>query len=91
MYGAERHREFIADFQTQPTRLSVAYVMGMRWRPSADSAGLTGDVAEMLLAANSPRLANCQHALVNLCCRAMLMGCGVELVALARATAHCLR
>ena len=71
MYGAERHRELIADLEAQSARLSVAYVMGVRWRPSADSAGLTGDVAKVLLAANSPRFTDCEHALVDFCCRAI--------------------
>ena len=59
-------------------------MVSMRWRPSADGAGLAGDVAQMLFTANSFRLTNCQYALVDFCCRVLRMlrsigSCGVGL------------
>ena len=42
--------------QSQPARLRVAYVMGVRWTPSADGALLNGNIAEMLFAMDPPRL-----------------------------------
>ena len=47
--GAERHGEFIADFQAQPTGLRVANVVRVRRRAAANRARLAGDEAEVLL------------------------------------------
>ena len=71
--GTKGYSELIADLKTQPARLRVSYVMGVRWRPSADGAGLAGDVAQMLFAANSSWFTDFQDALVNFCGRALLM------------------
>jgi hypothetical protein len=45
--GAERHGEFVADFERKTARLRVADVVRMRWAPAANEAWLTGHKAQM--------------------------------------------
>jgi hypothetical protein len=48
MGGTKRNGELIADLQTQPLGLRVAYVMRVRGDASADEARLASDKAQML-------------------------------------------
>ena len=50
--GAKRHGELVAHLEAQPSGLRVAYVVRVRRQAPADEARLTGDEAEMLLAAD---------------------------------------
>ena len=55
--GAKWNRELVAHLQAEPSRLGVAYVVGMRRRAPADQARLTRHKAQMLFATNSLWLA----------------------------------
>ena len=46
--GAERHGEFVAHFECNPSRLRVADMMGVGWGTAADDAWLLGDKAKVL-------------------------------------------
>ena len=47
--GAERHGEFVAHFECNPSRLRVADVMRLGWGSSADDTWLLGDEAKVFL------------------------------------------
>ena len=49
MAAAERHRELIADFETDCPRLGKPQVMGIARLPAADQARLRGDKLQMRL------------------------------------------
>lgn len=64
--GAERHRELVADLQSEPFWLCIANVMSMRWRAAADETWLPPDISQMLLRSKPLDLAEPEHALVDL-------------------------
>ena len=47
MGSAQRHRELIADFEAEGTRLRKTQMMRVRWVATANKAWLRGDEAEM--------------------------------------------
>src|SRR5262245_61414492 len=65
MNCAKRNYEFIADLKTQPPRLGVANVMGLRRRSTANQARLTRDKSQMLFRAQTLWLANGEGAFVD--------------------------
>jgi hypothetical protein len=63
--AAKRHRELVADFAAERSRLCGAQMMGIRGLPPTDQAGLRGDEFKVLLVADAARLADCQHAFID--------------------------
>jgi hypothetical protein len=65
MDAAERHREFIAGLAAERPWLQVSKVMRVRWLAAANEAGLSGDKAQVLPVAITPRRDNREHTLVD--------------------------
>ena len=55
MGAAERHREFVADFEAKASRLREAQVMGIRRLAAANHTGLCGDKLAMAFVTPPPR------------------------------------
>ena len=64
--GAERDREFVADFEPKAPGLGEADVMGVAWRSPANETRLPCHEAQMLLSADPLRFADGEHTLVDL-------------------------
>jgi hypothetical protein len=64
--ATERHREFVAHFATERTRLREAQVMGIRWPPTTEKTGLLDHVPDMIAVTNSTRFGEDKHTLVSL-------------------------
>ena len=62
----EGNGEFVANFEAKSSRLSEANMVRVRRGPPADDARLRGYEAEVLLATNSFRLTDREHALISL-------------------------
>src|SRR5262249_34603285 len=63
--AAERHRELIANFQTDCPRLGKAQVMGIAGLPATDQARLRGDKLQMCLVTQPLRFREGELALVE--------------------------
>ena len=66
MQPAERDREFVAGLQADSSRLRKAQVMGIGRRASANKARLAADEPEVVLVAQTLRLADGKNTLVDL-------------------------
>ena len=61
----ERHRELIADFETDCSWLSKPEMMRIAWLPAAHQAWLRGDKLQMRLVAQPLRFSERELALVD--------------------------
>ena len=65
MNTAERHRELVAHFATERTRLRGAKMMGIRGLTAADQTGLLRHKAHMVAIADAPRLGMGENGLID--------------------------
>ena len=65
MPAAKRHRELIADFETDCPGLGKPQVMGIAGLPAADQARLRGDKFQMRLVTQPLRFSDDELALVD--------------------------
>ena len=66
MTAAERHSEFVADFEAERSGLSKSQMMWIGRLPAANEAGLRGNKPQMGLVTNSFGFGNGQNALIDL-------------------------
>jgi hypothetical protein len=65
MATAQWHREFITYLAAQGLALRKSHMVGIRWLAAADQARLLGNVPDVIAVADSSRLGERKHALVN--------------------------
>ena len=68
MSATQRDRELIAHLATKRTRLRKTQMVGIRWTPTANQAGLFDDMPEMVAVTNTARFREYKDALIGLWC-----------------------